>query len=123
MPRRLGMLLVLFAALTSTATGTGATGSGLRGVVLRGPTTPVCRAGVPCTAPAAHTVLVFQRNGRVVRTTTDAYGRYRIALPPGDWAISLATPLQIGRGIEPRHARVRGGAFRSVDLAIDTGIR
>ena len=40
--------------------------SGLHGVVMRGPTTPVCRVGVPCSEPAAGATIGFDRNGRRV---------------------------------------------------------
>ena len=49
--------LVAFAALAALAIGCGSAGggtatTGFRGYVRRGPTMPVCRVGVPCTAPA-----------------------------------------------------------------------
>ena len=48
--------LVAFAALAALAIGCGSAGGGtcdgLHGYVKRGPTMPVCRVGVPCTAPA-----------------------------------------------------------------------
>ncbi|MGZ4387895.1 MAG: carboxypeptidase-like regulatory domain-containing protein [Gaiellaceae bacterium] len=113
--------LVLAALAVCSAAG-GTTTSGLRGTVTRGPIVPVCKVGEPCDAPAAKVVLVFRRNGQVARTTTDAKGRYRIALAPGTWAISL-TRTGIGNMIYPRQARVVAHAFRLVDLSIDTGIR
>ena len=113
---------LVLAALAASGAAGGATASGLRGTVTRGPIVPVCKVGEPCDAPAAKVVLVFRRAGRVARTTTDAKGRYRITLAPGIWAISL-TRTGLGNMIYPRQARVVAGAFRLVDLSIDTGIR
>ena len=87
----------------------------LHGVVLRGPTMPVCQVATPCSEPAAFTTLVFTRAGAApVRTRTDGQGRYAVRLRPGRYLV--------------RVARIRPGALvvrRSMvaDFAIDTGIR
>ena len=110
-------------------TGLGATSpdaiapSGLRGVVTRSPITPVCMEGVPCSAPAKNTPLVFFRPGRSVKTRTDGVGHYRVALAPGWWSVRAGTAPAIGSGIEPRTVRVFAARFRIVNLDIDTGIR
>jgi hypothetical protein len=118
---------LLIAALVPTALGATSThtiaSSGLRGVVTRSPITPVCNEGVPCSAPAKNTPLVFFRPGRSVNTRTDGVGRYRVALAPGWWKVSTATVPRIGSGIEPRSVRVFAAHFRVVNLDIDTGIR
>ena len=117
--------LAALAALVAVSSAGAATGtSGLRGVVTRGPIVPVCAAGQPCDAPAKDVMLVFVRNGRVVRRAkTNDQGRYRVALAPGLYAVRLATRQTIGRGLEPRRARVFAGRLRRVDFSIDTGIR
>ena len=97
--------------------------NGLRGVVTRSPITPVCRQGVPCSAPAKDTLLVFFRQGISVKTRTDSNGRYRVALAPGWWNVRTASAPQIGSGISPRTARVFAGRLRVVNFDIDTGIR
>lgn len=98
--------------------------SGLHGVVMRGPTTPVCRIGVPCSEPAAGAVLVFSRNGAVAaRVRAGAHGRYTVRLRPGLYAVSLPSAPRIGRGLSPAHARVRSGVLGRLDFEIDTGIR
>jgi hypothetical protein len=118
------MLLVVLAAGALAAPVGGATGSGLQGIVRKGPTTPVCRVGVPCTAPAVGVKLVFSRGGAVAGTvTTGSGGRYRIALRPGTYTVRTATKATIGRGLEPRTATVPKGRYARVDLMIDTGIR
>jgi hypothetical protein len=97
--------------------------SGLRGLVTRSPIMPVCMEGVPCSAPAKNTPLVFFRKGKKVSTRTDRTGHYRIVLAPGWWSVRTAAPLRIGSGIGPRSIRVYAGRFRIVNLDIDTGIR
>lgn len=118
---------VLIAALALAALGgtsAGATApSGLRGLVTRSPIMPVCMEGVPCSAPARNTPLVFFRKGRKVRAQTDSTGHFRVALAPGWWNVRTAGPLRIGSGISPRSIRVFAGRFRVVHLDIDTGIR
>jgi hypothetical protein len=98
--------------------------SGLRGVVMRGPISPMCVAEQPCTEPAKNVTLLFSRNGRIVgRALTDSAGRYRLRLPAGVYAVRRPAPVGIGRGLEPDHARVYAGRFVRVDFSIDTGIR
>jgi hypothetical protein len=97
--------------------------SGLYGRVVIDPAQPVCRIGVPCTAPAKHVVLKFAVPGRpIVRTKTDERGRYRVTLRPGTYIVA-AENRAIGRGLEPRQAVVRTGRYRRVDFTLDTGIR
>jgi hypothetical protein len=96
--------------------------SGLHGVVMRGPTEPVCRVGVPCSEPAAGAVLAFAREGKVVRVTVGAGGRYRVRLAPGLYTVRTVPVSRVG-GLRPLHVRVRRGVDTRVDFAIDTGIR
>jgi hypothetical protein len=97
--------------------------TGLHGTVMRSPTTPVCRVGVPCSAPAKGVLLRFA-SPKLTRTArTDARGRYAVALPSGVYTVSTAAPTAIGRGIEPRRVRVGPGAPTLVNFTIDTGIR
>jgi hypothetical protein len=91
----------------------------VHGTVRIGPTTPVCRAGVPCSKPAAQVVLSFRRGSTRVRTRTDTFGRYRVRLVPGTWTLVTRfgirpTPL---RFVVPRTPSAKR------DFSIDTGIR
>jgi hypothetical protein len=98
--------------------------TGLHGVVRRGPTMPVCRAGTPCTAPAAGAVLVFRRTGHeALRARADTRGRYAIRLAAGIYEVAVLPKTAIGSGIRPRRVRVTFGAWRRLDFVIDTGIR
>lgn len=98
--------------------GTGA--SGLRGVVTRGPVSPVCVAGRPCSAPFAHARIAFVRGGRSTGTVADAAGRYRVALPPGSYAVRI---VGARFGYAPRRVVVPVGRFGVQDFSVDTGIR
>ena len=114
-PLGITVLLALALALPAGATLTG----GLRGVVMRGPITPVCQAESPCDAPAKHVTLVFERNSVSRSVTTDDQGRYLIKLHPGMWAVHISS----GRGFKPQSAYVRTGVVRVQNFSIDTGIR
>jgi hypothetical protein len=118
-------LIALLAVLLATVpAGAATTNSGLRGVVKRGPISPVCHAEEPCSEPAKNVTLLFAHNGRVLgRSTTDTAGRYRVALPAGVYRVSRAVSRGIGRGLEPNQVRVQAGRFVRVDFSIDTGIR
>ena len=94
--------------------------SGLYGVVTRGPTSPVCRVSVPCTAPYGDATLVFSHLGVTRRVTTDAKGSYRIGLMPGRWSLRVQDSHF---GWKPVTAMVTAGRYARVDVAVDTGIR
>ncbi len=90
---------------------------------MRGPITPVCMVGVPCSERAANVVLVFSRSGRVVaRTTTHQNGSYRLTLRPGRYSVRT-TIRTLGSGLSPRLVVVPRNRVRRVDFDLDTGIR
>ena len=91
----------------------------LHGTVRIGPTTPVCREGVPCSKPAAHLLLSFDRGRSHLQTRTDALGRYRVRLVPGTWTLSTRAAVrpQPIRFVVPHAPTARR------DFSIDTGIR
>jgi hypothetical protein len=121
--RLLAVLLIAACVGVASASAAGSR-SGLTGTVTRGPTSPVCVAEQPCSAPAGHVTLLFWRDGRVVaRATTDVSGRYRIRLAPARYRVSRATTTTVGRGLEPVVVRVASGRFTTIDFSIDTGIR
>ena len=96
--------------------------SGLRGVVMRGPTKPVCLENEPCEAVGV--VLHFGcRAGQfVAQVKTGARGGYIVGLRPGAYVVS--TPLRrVGSMLAPRSARVPQGRVARVNFHIDTGIQ
>lgn len=122
---RVFALAVLVLVLPATAGGRLAPASGaLRGLVTRGPITPVCVAEAPCSEPAPNVTLVFLRNGRIAgRAVTDRGGVYRLRLPAGVYAVRRATATGLDHKLEPNSARVFANRRVRVDFAIDTGIR
>jgi hypothetical protein len=116
---------LLAALLTSLFAGAGATvrGSGLRGIVMRGPTRPVCRANESCEAPARGLVLRFVRDGVVkAEVKTSRTGSYAVTLRSGRYAVKLAV-RRPGTGLTPRVVRVPKGRIARVDFHLDTGIQ
>jgi hypothetical protein len=97
--------------------------TGLHGVVTRGPTTPVCKVGTPCSEPAVGAVLLFSHNGLIAaRARAGAGGRYSVRLGPGLYAVRISPAQRIG-GVTPRQVRVHSGVNGRIDFQIDTGIR
>jgi hypothetical protein len=96
----------------------------LHGTITRGPTTPVCQVGKPCTAPMAGATLVFTRNGTVVaRARSDSYGHYSVRLRLGTYTVSMAVRPKLGSGVKPQTITLRRAAPTRIDFFVDTGIR
>jgi len=96
--------------------------SGLRGVVMRGPTTPVCHND-SCEVPAEGLVLQFRRNGLLkAQVKTTQTGTYRILLRPGTYAVTTPT-LRPPQKLTPWLVRVPRGRVARVDLNVDTGLQ
>ena len=113
--------LAFASALAGAATGTRLK-SGLHGVVMRGPTEPVCRTE-PCEEPAVGVVLQFWQYGRLAaQVKTGNAGRYTVRLRRGRYAVK---PLRRGpgTGLTPRTVRVPAARLARVDFHLDTGIQ
>ena len=82
--------------------------SGLHGIVMKGPTQPVCRTG-----PAP----------RLYRTRSTATGAYRITLPAGYYTVTTAEKIGITRNLRPQRVHVRAAHQDALNFHIDTGIR
>jgi len=105
------------------------TQSGVTGLVHVGPQCPVETAGDPCEdQPAANvTVTVseqipgdsFAAGEVVARATTNHDGKYRIVVAPGDYVLTA----DAGMSCELMDASVTDGAFTTVGIPCDTGIR
>jgi hypothetical protein len=100
--------------------------TGLKGKVLRGPVSPVCRAGTPCYVPyngrLVFTPFRVAASVRIVRTT--AKGMYAAPLVPGRYRVSTGTAAKlVGRNVEPGVVTVPKSGTRRVDFVVDTGIR
>ena len=119
----LGIAALAALSLGCSSAGGGTAANGIQGRVMRGPTMPVCRIGVPCEAPAAGVKLAVVRSGKVVaRATTNRRGWYRVPLKVGPYTVRMASrDYQLMP--QPRRVRVTSGRFKRVDFHIDTGIR
>jgi hypothetical protein len=96
--------------------------SGLRGVVMRGPTTPICHDD-SCEAPAKGLVLQFRRNGQIkAQVRTSQIGSYRVTLRPGRYAVTTPA-LRPYQRVTPQLVRVPRGRVGRVDLHLDTGLQ
>mgnify|MGYP001151771616 CR=1 FL=1 len=97
--------------------------SGLRGLVLRGPTKPVCIGDDSCEEPARGMLLQFRRSGvTVAEVRTNRNGWYHVELPAGTYGVK-APARRIGSGLTPRTVRVLRAQILRVDLHLDTGIQ
>ena len=97
--------------------------SGLFGTVVISPSTPVCQAGKPCTAPAPGVRLTFLRGGTPVHSVvTTSTGHYRIVLAPGFYTERPASRSRMTR-LAPTTVTVAPGVARRRDFTLDTGIR
>jgi hypothetical protein len=124
---RLAALSPAALALTLTFAGAATSSqpvSGLHGVVMMGPTMPVCKVNVPCEKPAAGIVLRFARAGSTAaRVKTTQSGKYSVRLRPGAYAVSTVPQRPVGRGLTPRIVRVPRGRVARRDFRLDTGIQ
>ncbi|MGZ4140101.1 MAG: hypothetical protein ACXVD8_09560, partial [Actinomycetota bacterium] len=82
------ILLLALAACAATATQT-TTDSGVQGTATEGPTCPVQRAGAPpCVRPYEGVIVVKQGDRVVTQGRSDAAGKFRIVLAPGDYTLT-----------------------------------
>lgn len=113
----LALLLAAGAGTSSTTT------TGLQGVVMRGPTQPVCHVGEPCQEPAKRLLLQFRRDGVLrAQVRTNDKGRYAVRLAPGRY--SVTTPrLRPGQTLSPQLVRVPHGRVGRVNFTLETSIQ
>lgn len=99
--------------------------TGITGIILAGPTCPFQMEGEDCAdRPIAATVIVRQPFGfEVRRFTSDDDGRFRVALPPGNYQLDpqpneccIGTPSFLT-------VAVQDGQFEELVISYDTGIR
>jgi phage tail sheath gpL-like len=131
---RLGAVLTIALAVSLAACGDQSAGtareqSGVTGQVHLGPQCPVETEADRCAdKPAAGSwvTVAKQRPGDsdaggevVARTTTNADGRFRVNVAPGNYVVTA----NAGMSCEPMDARVTTAAYSQVDIPCDTGIR
>jgi hypothetical protein len=130
--KRFTFLLIALALLASgcASKASGLTGqthpSGIEGMVVTGPSCPVERANSPCPdLPITAQVTVKDRSGVTVLTATaGSDGRFKIALAAGTYSLTAVRPgLARFNQSSPVTVTVRSGAYTSVTIRIDSGIR
>lgn len=118
------MRLLIAATLLLAACGTvGGPGSGIRGTILAGPACPgPARVDSPCPdKPISLTVEVVAGTSIVTTFTSDAAGRFTVAVAPGTYTLrskSGGPPT-----LKDRSVVVPAGAYAEVELHADTGMR
>ena len=137
MPARTRLFVILIAAALALAactranglSGSDASASGtLIGRIVRGPTFPVSRPGVPSEAPVAGAELrIVNSGGTLVATArSDANGLYRVTLPPGEYRIERGAGFPGFPGFVknlPARVAISPGGQTRFDVSVDTGIR
>ena len=110
---------------TTDRTPTAAATSGIEGQVLRGPTCPVERQGMPCEEPYEATIVVWDaaRTQRVIIFDSDDDGRFHVGLSPGEYYVEPQGDQQGLPRPEPQTVTVPADTFVSLTLRYDTGIR
>ena len=99
--------------------------SGIEGLVTIGPVCPVERIDTPCPdKPYQATIVVKNEGGdEVARELSGKDGRFRVALAPGSYTLAP----QSGSGGLPfakeQQVEVQAGAFTTVGVQFDSGIR
>jgi hypothetical protein len=98
--------------------------SGIEGVIMVSPSHPgPTRKDEPDAAPAANVTFdVMKADAKIASLTTDAEGRFRIALGPGQYIVLRGDPgARVGRW--RFEAEVKPGEMTSVRWVADSGMR
>jgi hypothetical protein len=125
------MRMMTAAALTAALIGVAGVSratlsSGVQGAVVRGPTTPVCRAEMPCSAPVVGALVVARRAAATTvaaRVRTDERGRFRLTLPPATYMVSVSLTRGTTVRTQQKRVHVQDGRFAALRFVFDTGIR
>ena len=124
--RMMGIVFLLLLTAVCLALGQLNAATGIQGVVTVRPTRPgPIRAGseLPDAAPLPDaTFSVSSENGSVRSFTTDAQGRFRILLKPGQYFVSLAEN-RFPRPCGPFEVVVVPGKMTDVQWRCDSGMR
>ncbi len=101
--------------------------SGITGQVTIGPACPVLRVESPCPdKPYQTTLVVMDPLGEraMAKIQTGVDGRYRLALPPGDYRLVPATASPaVPPQAQPLPFHLDVGQWLELDVVYDSGIR
>lgn len=115
---------VLILILSTCSMKSEQTNSGIEGQVFIGPTCPVVQVGQDCPDQPYQAVLTVNSLGgeRIVQVQTDAEGRFRIPLQPGEYILHPESPNTLPFAGE-QAVSVEKGIFTQVIVNYDSGIR
>lgn len=123
--KKILLLTILILAACSPVRPTPAD-TGIEGQVLIGPMCPVAREGVDCPdQPYQATLVILRADGReVIRFETDEEGRFRVAIPPGDYILRPEPPQRkpLPYAAEQEFS-VQAGQYTQLTINYDSGIR
>jgi len=116
-----GVLILLLATCSAEPA---STTSGVEGQVFIGPVCPVVQEGQECPDQSYQATLVVNNsNGReIVKIQTDAQGRFKIPLEPGEYILHPESPNVMPYASEQAFV-VEAGKFTQVTVNYDSGIR
>lgn len=99
--------------------------NGIRGQVFIGPMCPVVREGEACPdQPYQATLVVLDESGRQVgQVFSEESGFFVLSLPPGTYTIQPEPPAEGIAFADEQQVVVLAGAFTSVVVTYDSGIR
>jgi hypothetical protein len=122
--KRIVPVLVAVALAACGGEGAGDATSGIRGQALAGPQCPVEMANSPCPdLPWEGTIVATDTSsGDQVTATTDADGRFELALEPGTYEVSIEAGSELPFA-KPLTVTVEDDAFTEIVVSVDTGIR
>ena len=123
----LGLLIILAACAGGASSAPPASGgTGIRGVAVAGPTCPVERPGdsacMPRPVEGAVIVVTDAAREEVGQATTDADGRFFVALPAGSYLVT-AGDVEGLMGPPASMEVVVSDGEATIELEYDTGIR
>jgi hypothetical protein len=117
--------IVVLVCMTVVAETAAPDASGIRGTIVVSPTRPgpIRKGEEPSVAPVVNAQFVVKAGNATVKTfTTDAEGRFQVALPPGHYVV-------VREGAAPRvglwrfEADVVAGQMTKVSWTADSGMR
>jgi len=118
-------LLIILMCSSFAQTPAPSSGTGIEGVISMGPAYGgPARAGMPNSRPLPNTTFVVSGDkGAAAEFTTDETGRFRIALAPGHYSVSIKEKKGMIGHYGPFSVDVTAGQMKAVTWYCDTGMR
>jgi hypothetical protein len=99
------------------------TATGLTGVVMRGPTVPVCTVTAPCDAPFSAGFQIKENDATIGAFRSDSEGCFAVQVPPGNYEVVPDADAPLFPQSQTRAVTVGPAGWTQVELMFDTGIR